>query len=220
MTVTPSSIEQVIPGQGSMAQPSVKPSSKAKRKRFRFIANGKAATGLIVMGIYVLIAIIGPWISPWDPDLITADKLQSPSASHWFGTDHLGKDIFSQILVGARGVVVVGAIAGIVATILSVLIGVTSGYLGGAADESLSAVSNVFLVIPVLPLIIIVTSTNRSFEDSSAKTLVNRRLAVFTILCRRHHERIVLFCESTEPSLPWVVDHAEFVEVVRGRLLS
>ncbi len=165
MTVTPSSIEQVIPGQGSMAQPSVKPSSKAKRKRFRFIANGKAATGLIVMGIYVLIAIIGPWISPWDPDLITADKLQSPSASHWFGTDHLGKDIFSQILVGARGVVVVGAIAGIVATILSVLIGVTSGYLGGAADESLSAVSNVFLVIPALPLIIIVTSTITNAGD-------------------------------------------------------
>ena len=56
MTVTPSSIEQVIPGQGSMAQPSVQPASKAKRKRFRFVSNGKAATGLIVLGIYVLIA--------------------------------------------------------------------------------------------------------------------------------------------------------------------
>lgn len=165
MTVTPSSIEQVIPGQGAMAQPSVTPSSKAKRKRFRFIANGKAATGLIVLGIYVLFAIIGPWVSPYDADLITADKLQAPSGSHWFGTDHLGKDIFSQILVGTRGVVLVGFIAGIVATILSVLIGVTSGYLGGATDESLSAVSNVFLVIPALPLIIIVTSTITNAGD-------------------------------------------------------
>ncbi|GAA2644091.1 ABC transporter permease [Dactylosporangium fulvum] len=164
MTATPSSIEQVIPEQGSTAQPSVKP-TKAKRKRFRFVANGKAATGLIMIAIYVLFAIIGPWVAPYDPDARSADLLQPPSAKHWFGTSHLGQDIFSQILAGTRGVVVVGAIAGIVATILSVLIGVTAGYLGGAADEGLSALSNVFLVIPALPLIIIVTSTITNAGD-------------------------------------------------------
>ncbi|GAB3077697.1 ABC transporter permease [Micromonospora schwarzwaldensis] len=154
MTISPSSIEQVIPGQGAMAQPS----ARARRRRFRFVANAKAATGLGLLGVYVLLAVIGPWIAPYDPDARGADVLQAPSTRHWFGTTHLGQDIFSQILVGARSVMVVGLIAGVLATILSVLIGVTAGYLGGAADEGLSALSNVFLVIPALPLIIIVAS--------------------------------------------------------------
>jgi peptide/nickel transport system permease protein len=62
------------------------------------------------------------------------------------------------VLVGTRGVLVVGLVAGAIATVLSVIVGVTAGFLGGAADEILSAMSNIFLVVPALPLIIIVTS--------------------------------------------------------------
>jgi peptide/nickel transport system permease protein len=131
----------------------------AKRQRLRFVANPKAATGLIMVGIFVLLAIIGPWIAPYDPSARSNALVQPPSAAHWFGTTHLGQDVFSQVMVGTRGVMFVGFLAGVIATILSVLIGVTSGYLGGAADESLSALSNVFLVIPALPLIIIVASS-------------------------------------------------------------
>lgn len=131
----------------------------AKRQRLRFVANGKAATGLVVLAFFVLIAIIGSWIAPYDPSARSSDILQGPSGKHWFGTTHLGQDIFSQILVGTRGVMFVGLLAGVIATVLSVLIGVSSGFLGGAADEGLSALSNVFLVIPALPLIIIVAST-------------------------------------------------------------
>jgi len=159
MTIPTSSVEQVIPGQGAMAQPEEAKPVKAKRRSFRFVSNAKAATGLIVIGIYILFAIIGPWVAPYDPDAQSNDLVQPPSAAHWFGTTHLGQDILSQILVGTRGVMVVGFAAGIVATILSVLIGVTAGYLGGSWDDSLSALSNVFLVIPALPLIIIVAST-------------------------------------------------------------
>jgi peptide/nickel transport system permease protein len=156
MTIPTSSIEQVIPGQGSMAQPdSAKP---AKRRRFTFLRNAKAATGLTILAIYILFAIIGPWVAPYDPDARSADLVQPPSGSHWLGTTHLGQDVLSQILDGTRTVMVVGLAAGAMATILSVLIGVTAGYLGGGWDESLSALSNVFLVIPALPLIIIVTA--------------------------------------------------------------
>jgi peptide/nickel transport system permease protein len=131
----------------------------AKRRRLRFVANPKAATGLVLLGMFVLFAIIGPWIAPYDPSARSSALVQPPSAEHWFGTTHLGQDIYSQVLVGTRGVIFVGFLAGLVATVLSVLIGVTAGYLGGAADESLSALSNVFLVIPALPLIIIVAAT-------------------------------------------------------------
>jgi peptide/nickel transport system permease protein len=160
MTIPTSSIEQVIPGQGAMAQP-----VRARRKRLRFVSNGKAVLGLIILSVYVLFAIIGPWIAPYDPDARGNALIQPPSGDHWLGTTHLGQDVFSQLLIGTRSVMFVGFFAGIVATVLSVLIGVTAGYLGGKTDEGLSALSNVFLVIPALPLIIIITSTLENAED-------------------------------------------------------
>ncbi|GIF17708.1 peptide/nickel transport system permease protein [Actinoplanes tereljensis] len=168
MTIPTSSIEQVIPGQGAMAQPSAEPAktAKAKRQRFLFVRNGKAATGLIVFGLYVLFAIIGPWIAPYDPSGRSNDLVQGPSAAHWFGTTHLGQDIFSQILVGTRSVMYVGFLAGLIATTLSVLIGVTAGYLGGKTDDSLSALTNVILVIPAIPLMIIITSVLNNASDT------------------------------------------------------
>jgi peptide/nickel transport system permease protein len=158
MTIPTSSIDQVIP-EGAMAQPEEAKPAKARRQRFRFVANAKAATGLIILGLYILFAIIGPWVAPYDPDARSNALVQPPSADHWLGTTHLGQDVLSQLLVGTRGVMVVGLSAGVVATILSVLVGVTAGYLGGGWDDTLSALSNVFLVIPALPLIIIVAST-------------------------------------------------------------
>lgn len=121
--------------------------------------NAKALTGVIMLGVFVLLAVIGPWIAPFDPSTRSNALLQPPSSTHWFGTTHLGQDIFSQVLAGTRSVVFVGAVAGVVATVLSVLVGITAGYLSGSASEGLSALSNVFLVIPALPLIIIITSS-------------------------------------------------------------
>jgi peptide/nickel transport system permease protein len=152
MTIPTSTVEQVIPKQGAMAP------AKARRQRFRFVSNAKALTGIVILGVYLLFAVIGPWVAPYDPDARSPELVQGPSAAHWLGTTHLGQDVLSQILVGTRTVMVVGLAAGAMATVLSVLIGVTAGYLGGGWDESLSALSNVFLVIPALPLIIIVTA--------------------------------------------------------------
>ncbi|MEV4144663.1 ABC transporter permease [Amycolatopsis sp. NPDC049691] len=131
---------------------------RTKRRRFRFLTGGKTVTGLAVIVFFVVIAVIGEWIAPYDPSARSNDLMEAPSARHWFGTTHLGQDIFSQVVVGTRSVMLVGLTAGIVATILAVLVGVTSGYLGGTPGEGLSALSNVFLVIPALPLIIIIGS--------------------------------------------------------------
>ncbi|WP_394619608.1 ABC transporter permease [Lentzea sp. JNUCC 0626] len=121
--------------------------------------NRKAFVGLVALGVFAVLAVVGPWLAPFEPSGRSNALLQPPSAEHWFGTTHLGQDIFSQVLVGTRSVVFVGAVAGIVATVLSVLVGVTAGYLSGSAGEGLSALSNVFLVIPALPLIVIITSS-------------------------------------------------------------
>ncbi|GLY50563.1 ABC transporter permease [Lentzea sp. NBRC 102530] len=121
--------------------------------------NRKAFIGLVALGVFAVLAVVGPWLAPFEPSMRSNALLQPPSSEHWFGTTHLGQDIFSQVLAGTRSVVFVGAVAGIVATVLSVLVGVTAGYLSGSAGEGLSALSNVFLVIPALPLIVIITSS-------------------------------------------------------------
>src|SRR3712207_9424589 len=96
----------------------------------------------------------------WSSDVCSSDLdlIQPPSADHWFGTTHLGQDVFSQILDGTRSVMYVGFLAGLIATTLSVLVGVTAGYLGGKIDDTLSMLANVVLVIPAIPLMIIITS--------------------------------------------------------------
>lgn len=138
---------------------------RAKRRKFRFLTGGKTITGLSVIVFFLIIAVIGEWIAPFDPSARSNDLLEGPSGRHWFGTTHLGQDIFSQVLVGTRSVMLVGLTAGVVATILAVVVGVTSGYLGGTPGEGLSALSNVFLVIPALPLIIIIGSALPSGGD-------------------------------------------------------
>jgi peptide/nickel transport system permease protein len=148
MAIPTSSIDAVTL-QGAVAEP--EPLGTVRRRRLPLFANRKAAAGLLMLAFFLLIAVIGSWIAPYDPTQRGPDLVQPPSSAHWFGTSHLGQDIFSQVLVGTRSVIFVGFLAGLVATALSVLIGVTAGYLGGVADDGLSAVSNVFLVIPALP---------------------------------------------------------------------
>ncbi len=129
-----------------------------RRDRLRFLRNRKTVTGLVILGVFVLLAVAGSWLAPHDPSARGDELLQPPSWDHPFGTTQTGQDIFSQILVGTRDVLVVGFLAAAIATVLGVLIGVTAGYLGGVGDDLLSSLSNVFLVIPGLPLIIMITS--------------------------------------------------------------
>ncbi|ERK70659.1 ABC transporter permease [Leifsonia aquatica] len=126
-------------------------------------SNPKSATGLIILGVFILVAIFAPLIAPYDPQAQNLDEtLQPPSFQHLLGTTHIGQDVFSQLVYGTRGVLVVGFLATIMATIVAIAVGVTAGYLRGWKSEALSALSNVFLVIPGLPLMIIIAS---QFED-------------------------------------------------------
>src|SRR5256885_1180458 len=142
------------------------------RRRFRFLTNGKVIAGLAILGLFGVIAVIGPWIAPYDPSARGDELVAPPSGAHWLGTTHLGQDILSQLLVGTRSVVVVGLLAAVVATVLAVLIGVTSGYLAGVAGELLSVLTNVFLVIPALLLVIIIASVISDPDDLSVALVI------------------------------------------------
>lgn len=118
----------------------------------------KAKAGAIILGLFVLAAIIGPLVVPYDPSYQNPSpglSMSSPSSAHLLGTTQSGQDVLSQLLVGIRLTLELAVIVGVVATALSVLVGVTAAFLGGFWDDFLSLVSNVFLVIPTLPLLIV-----------------------------------------------------------------
>jgi len=118
----------------------------------------KVLVGLCILGIFILLTLIGPWIAPYDPNDTSFVPNLRPSWQHLFGTTTLGQDVVSQLLVGCRVTMVVGFIAGSLATIISLVVGLTAGYIGGRTDEGLSLLSNVFLAIPGLPLLIVINS--------------------------------------------------------------
>jgi len=115
-------------------------------------------TGLVILGFFVLLTIIGPYIAPDDPSATTAAILQGPSLHHLLGTTQTGQDVLSELLVGTRTSMMVAFLAGGVATLLAVLIGSAGGLIGGLADEVFSVVTNIFLVIPALPLAIVLAA--------------------------------------------------------------
>jgi peptide/nickel transport system permease protein len=126
---------------------------------FAMFRNPKSVAGLIILGVFVLVAILAPWISPYAPTQKDRDALrQPPSFEHWLGTTHMGEDVLSQIIYGTQGVIVVGFLSALIATVIAITVGVIAGYVRGWKSESLSALTNVFLVIPGIPLIIIIAS--------------------------------------------------------------
>ena len=120
------------------------------------LSNRYALLGTIVLLIIVLAAIFAPLITPYDPNNIGGDLPSlAPSPDHWFGTNHQGEDIFAQVIYGGRLSLLIGATVGVLGVALAALVGMIAGYIGGWADEVLSTVMNVFLVIPQLPLLIV-----------------------------------------------------------------
>jgi peptide/nickel transport system permease protein len=144
-------IETLTPPEQVLAPP-------VGRRVVRLPRSPKILLGLAILLFFVALAIFGPLLAPQDPTATTADLLQGPSAAHWLGTTQSGQDVLSQLLIGARSTVVIGFLAGTIATALSVLIGVSAGYFGGLTDDLLSMLTNVFLVIPGLPLLIVLAA--------------------------------------------------------------
>jgi peptide/nickel transport system permease protein len=114
--------------------------------------------GLGILAFFILVAIFGPLLVPGDPNHITPLRTAPISSSHWLGTTTIGQDIFRQLVDGTRLSVLIGFTVGLLTTLVAIAVGVTGGYLGGWIDELLSLASNVFLVIPQLPLIIVLAA--------------------------------------------------------------
>ncbi len=120
--------------------------------------NPKSRLGLVMVGFMVVVALIAPLVSVSDPTgfSILAAR-QAPSWHHLFGTTDQGSDIWSQVVLGTRRSLLLGAAAGALATVLAATLGIVAAYAGGAVDEAINFLINVFLVIPVIPLLVVVS---------------------------------------------------------------
>jgi peptide/nickel transport system permease protein len=118
--------------------------------------NKLAATGMVLVAIFVVFAVFAPWIAPQDPAKIDLpSRLQPPSSAHWFGTDELGRDILSRVIYGARISMLVGASVVAGSLLIGLIVGSIAGYYGGLADKFFSVVlMNAFLSFPGILLAI------------------------------------------------------------------
>jgi peptide/nickel transport system permease protein len=129
------------------------------------LRNPKSVVGMSMIGFVVIIALIAPLISVAHPtDFNLLATRQAPSWNHLFGTTDQGSDIFSQVVMGARRSLLLGLAAAALATFLAAFLGITAAYCGGWIDDGISVVINVFLVIPAIPLLVVISGylDNRS----------------------------------------------------------
>lgn len=117
------------------------------------------AAGGILMLLFLVIGIFGPWIAPFGFNEISpADRLLPPSAEHWFGTDNIGRDVLSRCIHGAQLSVIIGCAAAALATLISTLLGIISGYFGGKLDLVTQRFVDAWMSFPDLVILIVVVS--------------------------------------------------------------
>lgn len=132
--------------------------SKAKDgKRARRRPSAKLVVGSTIVAVMVLFAIFGPLLVG-SPTAINDIGLSAPSAKYWLGTTSQGQDIFAQLAHASRGSLIIGVLVGLIAVVLSSIFGILSAYVGGVVDDVMSLFTNVMLIIPGLPLMIVIGS--------------------------------------------------------------
>jgi peptide/nickel transport system permease protein len=142
----------------------VRPARRRGRGGLRraILSNRKAMAGLALLVLFCLLAAFPHLFVPWqhgDPRTVGAfQQLQHPSLKHWLGTTGLGQDVYAELIYSTRESLLIALVAGVGATAISVLIGVSAAYLGGIADDALSMLTGVFLVLPTFPLIIVLAT--------------------------------------------------------------
>lgn len=135
-------------------------------RRFAFItrsaatlwANWKSRLGLIILACFILVAIFAPLLAPYGALQDGFERNADASPEHWFGTTAAGEDVLSQLIYGSQISVAVGFIAGLLSTIVAMVIGLSWGYIRGFGADVINFIVNLFLVIPGLPLMIVIAA--------------------------------------------------------------
>jgi peptide/nickel transport system permease protein len=160
-----------------------------------------SAFGTTVFLLFVALAIVGPWVAPYgENEQIGRDARQPPSAAHWFGTDRLGRDVFSRVVRGARDILGLAGLGTALAVATGTTAGLLSGYRGGWFDEGLMRVFDSLLAMPALLLALLLLGTVGPSRNSILIVIV----IVYTPIVARVVRSVVLG-----------VKHKGFVEAAR-----
>jgi peptide/nickel transport system permease protein len=144
------------------------------------LRNPKSCIGLVVLAAMVVVAIFAPLIATHDPTAMSLlDAKQAPSLHHFFGTTDQGTDVFSQVVLGTRNSLFLGAAAAGLATILAASLGILAAYSGGWIDDVINFATNVFLVIPTIPLLIVASAYLKNRGSSSMILILGLTLWAF-----------------------------------------
>jgi peptide/nickel transport system permease protein len=148
------------------------------------LRNRSAAAGMLITVVVLLVALVGPGLAPYNPNVpMPLDRLKGPSAAHYFGTDSLGRDIFSRVIYGARISVMIGLISVTISLVPGTLLGLLAGYFGGWMDGLIMRLMDMLLAFPAILLAIFITAI-------LGPSLPNTMIAV-GIVYIPHYARIV-----------------------------
>ena len=129
------------------------------RKGYSQMPAGKMwLSGVIVISLFVLVALLAPWLVPYDPHEISGASLEPPGHEHFLGTNDLGQDILSELLIGTRRSLFIGFVAGLGCTLLGLFIGVAAGYCSGWPGKIFNRIIYLFMIIPSLPVMLLVAA--------------------------------------------------------------
>ena len=130
-----------------------------------FRKNRMGIVGFVMLVIIIFMAVFAPFIAPYDPSSSAGFKVgdiyQPPSPEHWFGTDDAGQDVFSNFVYGARISLTVGFFAAFISIMIGGVLGLVAGFLGGRWENIIMRVTDVMLVIPDLPLMVVIISLTK-----------------------------------------------------------
>lgn len=140
------------------ATPAVEADEPRIRSRWSLLArSGMFWAGAIILGFWIFCAVFGAVIVPFDPfadDLMAS--LAPPDAVHWFGTDQLGRDVFSRVIAGSRDILTIAPVATVLGTVAGTVIGLLAGYLGGVVDMIISRLIEVMVALPLIIVALLV----------------------------------------------------------------
>ncbi len=140
------------PAPASPAAPAAPDERAARRQRLRLLIRSKTfLAGVVIVGMFVIFAIFGETLAPDDPFATDPlDDLAAPSGEHLFGTDRVGRDVLSRVIVGARDILIVAPAATLLGTVLGTALGLVTGYFRGPVDDILSRFIDAFLALPTV----------------------------------------------------------------------
>lgn len=115
-------------------------------------------TGIIIVSLFIILAAVAPWITPYSPSDIVGNSFSKPGAQHLLGTNDIGQDIFSEVIYGTRYSLVIGFLAALLSWLIGSVIGITAGWFGGIVDDILMKITTFFITVPYFPLVIVLSA--------------------------------------------------------------